>query len=233
MAFLLQVDGERMCYHKLDNDNDPLIAPSSQADGQPVRFEWEAPYLTCFNAQFKASGKKHYFGIANGHGKPFAAWDADLSSKKYEWTGDGKTFTNVKHGYRVKILQEDPNNLNVKLVPLYRGAGNSSGQTTQTIKYSLGYSSMKDITSEVHAKVCTEASGKFAGLGANASTEIQSSLKAASNFTKSEAVEMTQEVKINMNKPCYIYSTECTFSFGGQSYKVSGGIVQSPAPLQG
>lgn len=101
MTFPLQVDGQLMRYNGLDGDNDPLIAPSSEASGGPVCFTWEPPYLTCFSSEFKQTGKKHFFGIASGHGKPFAAWDADRG-EKYMWNQDGETFKNQRFGYTVQ-----------------------------------------------------------------------------------------------------------------------------------
>lgn len=230
MAFQLESEGEVMCYNGLDGDNDPLIAQSSKASGQPVYFTWENPYLTCFSSQFKATGKKHYLGVAQSHGKPFAAWDAN-KGEKYQWIRDGDTFKCKTTGYTVKKAV-GVTDLHTNIIPVLQINGGGSGSIRKEIKYSCGYSSMTGITSEVHAKVCSEANAKFGDIGGSVSAELRTSFQSASNFTRSENVEMIDSIEVDMSQPTYIYSTECTFTFSGQSYSVSGGWVQSPIPLE-
>merc|ERR1712060_199593 len=80
----------------MGGDNDPLLKPEGLASGSPVKFEWEAPYLVCWDMQFKRTARKHYVGIAQSHGNLFCAWDANKCDK-YKWNRDGDTFIHMQH----------------------------------------------------------------------------------------------------------------------------------------
>lgn len=104
---------------------------------------------------------------------------------------------------------------------IFSNTGTCSGKVRKKIRMKSGYSSTRNITAEIHAKICAEASAKMHCLSGSVSAEASAGLKNSLDLNFTEEVEIEDEIEINLSMPCYVYQLECSFKVGGARVTVS------------
>lgn len=99
--------------------------------------------------------------------------------------------------------------------------GGCKGKVTRRLKITAGYSSTKNISSDVHAKIKAEASAKTPLMSGTASAEASAGLKNSLELALEENIQMEEEIEIDMSQPCYVYQLECSCQVNGEQVSVA------------